>query len=125
MSNIYILAIITALVCFIITPLVKKFAITVNAIDVPKDERRVHCKPIPVMGGLAIYISFVIGAILYNGILTTSQLGIIIGATVIVIGGMIDDIKELSPKYKLLIQIIAAGCLLISGVRISILTNPF
>lgn len=125
MSNIYVLAIITALISFIITPLVKKFAIKVKAIDIPKDERRIHTKPIPVMGGLAIYISFVIGTILYNGILTTSQLGIIIGVTIIVMGGMIDDIKELSPKYKLLIQVIAAGCLLASGVRISIITNPF
>lgn len=125
MSNFYILAIITALISFIITPLVKKFAIRINAIDVPKDERRVHSKPVPVMGGLAIYISFVIGVILYNGIIPTSQLGIIIGATIIVMGGIIDDIKDLSPKYKLLIQIIGAGCLLLSGVRISILTNPF
>ncbi|MGH4126154.1 MAG: glycosyltransferase family 4 protein [Clostridium sp.] len=125
MSNFYILAIITALISFIITPLVKKFAIAVNAIDIPKDERRVHKKPVPVMGGLAIYIAFVIGTILYNGILTPSQLGIIIGATIIVMGGMIDDIKDLSPKYKLLIQIMAAVCLLMSDVRISILTNPF
>lgn len=125
MSNFYILAIITALISFIITPLVKKFAIRINAIDVPTDERRVHCKPVPVMGGLAIYISFVIGVILYNGILTTSQLGIIIGATIIVMGGMIDDIKDLSPKYKLLIQIMGAVCLILSDVRISILTNPF
>ena len=50
MSNFYILAIITALISFIITPLVKKFAIMVNAIDIPKDERRVHSRPIPVMG---------------------------------------------------------------------------
>ncbi|MGH4138494.1 glycosyltransferase family 4 protein [Clostridium sp.] len=125
MSNFYILAIITALISFIITPLVKKFAIRINAIDVPKDERRVHSKPVPVMGGLAIYISFVIGVILYNGLLSDSQLGIIIGATVIVMGGIIDDIKDLSPKYKLLIQIMGAVCLLLSGVRISILTNPF
>ncbi|MBU3127366.1 undecaprenyl/decaprenyl-phosphate alpha-N-acetylglucosaminyl 1-phosphate transferase [Clostridium tagluense] len=125
MSKIYILAIITALISFIITPLVKRFAILVNAIDIPKDERRVHKKPVPIMGGLAIYISFVIGAILYNGILTSYQLGIIVGATIIVMGGMIDDIKELSPKYKLLIQIMAAVCLLMSGVKISILTNPF
>ena len=125
MSNIYILAIITALISIIITPLVKKFAIKVNAIDIPKDERRVHNKPIPIMGGLAIYIAFVIGTILYSGILTRSQLGIIIGATIIVMGGLIDDIKDLSPKYKLLIQVLAAICLLISGVRISIITNPF
>jgi UDP-GlcNAc:undecaprenyl-phosphate GlcNAc-1-phosphate transferase len=77
------------------------------------------------MGGLAIYISFVMGVNLYNGILTKSQLGIIIGATIIVVGGMIDDIKDLRPKYKVLIQVIAAICLLQSGVEISILTNPF
>jgi len=125
MSNIYALAIITALISIIVTPLVKRLAIKVNAIDIPKDERRVHCKPIPVMGGLAIYISFVLGTILYNGILTPSQTGIIVGATVIVIGGIIDDVKDLSPKYKILIQVIATICLLVSGISISIVTNPF
>ena len=125
MSNICILAIITALISFIITPIVKKLAIRVNAIDIPKDERRVHNKPIPVLGGLAIYIAFVLGTILYNDILTTSQIGIIIGATIIVIGGIIDDIKDLSPKYKVLIQVIAAVCLIVAGVRITIITNPF
>jgi UDP-GlcNAc:undecaprenyl-phosphate GlcNAc-1-phosphate transferase len=125
MSNRYVLAIITALISFIITPLVKRLAIKVNAIDIPKDDRRVHNKAIPVMGGLAIYISFVMGVNLYNGLLTKSQLGIIIGATIIVVGGMIDDIKDLRPKYKILIQVIAAICLLQSGIKISILTNPF
>jgi len=125
MSNFYVLAIITALISIITTPLVRKLAIKVNAIDIPKDERRIHSKPIPVMGGLAIYIAFVIGTILYNGILTTSQTGIIIGATVIVVGGIIDDIKDLRPKYKILIQVIAAICLIISGVSITIITNPF
>ena len=125
MSNIYILAIVTALISILITPIVKKIAIMVNAIDVPKDERRIHNKPIPVMGGLAIYVAFVLGVILYNGILTTSQLGIIVGATIIVGGGIIDDIKELSPKYKLIIQVLAATCLLMSGIKISIITNPF
>lgn len=125
MSNIYIIAIITALISFISTPLVKKLAIKVNAIDVPKDERRIHNKPIPVMGGLAIYFAFVLGVILYNGILTKSQLGIIIGATIIVIGGVLDDVKDLKPKYKIIIQVIAAICILQSGIRISIVTNPF
>ena len=125
MSNIGILAIITAFISFIITPLVKKLAIRVNAIDIPKDERRVHNKPIPLLGGLAIYIAFVLGTILYSDILTTSQTGIIIGGTVIVIGGIIDDIKDLSPKYKVLIQVIAAVCLIMAGVRITIITNPF
>lgn len=125
MSNNYILAIITALISIISTPLVRKLAIKVNAIDVPKEARRVNTRPVPVMGGLAIYIAFVIGTILYNGILTTSQIGIIIGATIIVIGGIIDDIKDLRPKYKLIIQVLAAVCLIVSGVKITVITNPF
>ena len=125
MSNIYILAIITALISIISTPLVRKLAIKVNAIDVPKEARRVNTRPVPVMGGLAIYIAFVIGTILYNGILTTSQIGIIIGVTIIVIGGIIDDIKDLRPKYKLIIQVLAAVCLIVSGVKITVITNPF
>ncbi|MBU3179861.1 glycosyltransferase family 4 protein [Clostridium psychrophilum] len=125
MSNNYILAIITALISIISTPLVRKLAIKVNAIDVPKEARRVNTRPIPVLGGLAIYIAFVIGTILYNGILTTSQIGIIIGATIIVIGGIIDDIKDLRPKYKLIIQVLAAVCLIVSGVKITVITNPF
>ncbi|MEK6266738.1 MAG: undecaprenyl/decaprenyl-phosphate alpha-N-acetylglucosaminyl 1-phosphate transferase [Clostridium sp.] len=125
MSDIYILAIITALISFMSTPIVKRIAIKLNAIDIPKDERRVHNKPTPVMGGLAIYVAFVLGVILYNGILTPSQTGIIIGATIIVIGGVIDDVKDLRPRYKLLIQVIAAICLLQSGINISIVTNPF
>jgi UDP-GlcNAc:undecaprenyl-phosphate GlcNAc-1-phosphate transferase len=125
MSDIYILAIITALISFLSTPIVKKIAIKVNAIDTPKDARRIHKKPTPVMGGLAIYVAFVFGVILYNGILTPTQTGILIGATIIVIGGVIDDIKDLRPRYKLLIQVIAAICLLQSGISISIVTNPF
>lgn len=123
--NNYILILVSTIISLTATPLVKKIAIKVNAIDVPKDARRVHKKPIPLLGGLAIYIAFIITLILKKGTLESSEIGIIIGSTIIVIGGVIDDIKELKPFAKLCFQIAAAISLIVSGVSISILTNPF
>ena len=55
------LALLTALVVsFLMTPVVKSFAYKVGAIDVPKDERRMHKVPIPRLGGLAIFIGFML-----------------------------------------------------------------
>lgn len=123
--NNYFLILISAVISLLATPLVKKLAVKIGAIDVPRDERRVHKKPIPLLGGLAIYIAFIITIILKKGSLETSELGIILGSTIIVIGGVIDDIKNLKPLVKLSFQIAAALCLIASGVSITILTNPF
>jgi len=123
--NNYILVLVSAVISLLVTPLVKKLAIKIGAIDVPKDERRVHKKPIPLLGGLAIYIAFIITIILKKGNLETSEIGIIVGATIIVVGGVIDDMKDLKPYVKLCFQSAAALCLIASGVSITILTNPF
>jgi UDP-GlcNAc:undecaprenyl-phosphate GlcNAc-1-phosphate transferase len=123
--NNYILIIISAIISILATPLVKRFAIKIKAIDIPKDERRVHKKPIPLLGGLAIYVSFIITLFIKEGMVKDSELGIIIGATIIVIGGILDDMRELKPSTKLFFQLAAAIVLIISGVKINILTNPF
>lgn len=123
--NNYILVIVSTLISAAATPLIKKLAVKVKAIDVPKDERRIHKKPIPLLGGLAIYISFIITLLLKEGVIKASEMGIIIGATIIVIGGVLDDMSDLKPRTKLMFQIAAAIVLIISGVKISILTNPF
>lgn len=124
MSN-YILILISAILSLITTPFVKKLAVKIKAIDIPKDERRVHKKPIPLLGGLAIYVAFIVTLILKKGMLESSEIGIIAGATIIVAGGVIDDMRELKPFTKLCFQIAAAICLLLSGVSITVLTNPF
>ncbi len=124
MSKIIIFSI-ALVISFCITPIVIKLAYKVNAIDVPKDDRRVHSTPIPRMGGLSIYISFVIVALLSVNKFHSFNYGLIIGCTIIVIGGIIDDIKCLAPKYKLLIQILASICLILSGITIRLVTNPF
>lgn len=120
-----ILALFSFVVAFATTPLVKKLAFKIGAIDVPKETRKIHNKPMPRMGGFGIFIAFVIGMTLSQGALLTTEKGILIGATIIVIGGILDDVMELKPKYKLVFQISAAIVLILHGVYINSITNPF
>jgi UDP-GlcNAc:undecaprenyl-phosphate GlcNAc-1-phosphate transferase len=125
MKNLFVLAFIAMMISFIATPLVKMLANKIGAIDVPKDSRRVHKKPTPLLGGLAIYIAFVAVVFLKKGSISTSEWGILAGATVIVIGGILDDKFELRPLIKLAFQLVAAVCLLAADVQIESITNPF
>jgi len=111
------------LVSYLATPLVRRLAIRIGAVDQP-NARKVHKSPIPRLGGLAIYLSFM-AAILITLPLDAQIYGVLLGATLIVILGVIDDLVELSPKVKLIGQILAAAMLVVFDVRISNLTIPF
>jgi len=112
-----------AAVAFAATPAVKWVANATGTIDVPKDSRRVHTRPVPLMGGLAIYLGFLV-AVLIFGQLSTQYIGMIIGATVLVVLGVFDDHFDLPAWFKLIVQFIAAAVPVICGVRIELLTNP-
>ena len=116
--------IIAMIISFLMTPIVRKLAFSIGAIDIPKDSRRVHKKPMPLLGGLAIYISVMVCLFIFVTI-TKKIMLIIIGGSLILISGIIDDWKGLSPRAKITFQIIAAIILLIGGVRIDFITNPF
>ena len=105
------------------TPGVKWFANYVGAIDVPKDSRRVHKSPIPRLGGLAIFIAFLLGVVLFADI-TRQIRGVLIGAVIVVIVGVIDDIMPLRAYIKLIIQIVAALVAVYHGVIIDMFSNP-
>ncbi len=120
----YVLAFIIAIVvAYILTPRVISLANKTGAMDAP-DERKVHSKPIPRIGGLAIYFAFMVAA-LFAVDLTKEVVGLLTGATVILIVGIIDDFKSLPAKVKLMGQIIAAIVLVLFDVRIDCITNPF
>lgn len=120
----YVLAFIIAIVvAYILTPRVISLANKTGAMDAP-DERKVHSKPIPRIGGLAIYFAFMVAA-LFTVDLTKEVVGLLTGATVILIVGIIDDFKSLPAKVKLMGQIIAAIVLVLFDVRIDCITNPF
>lgn len=120
----YLVAFTIALaVAYFITPQVKELAIKVGALDAP-NARKVHTKPIPRMGGLAIFAGFVI-AVLCSIHVSRELFGLLAGGTTILIVGIIDDMKSLPAKVKLVGQIIAAIILVLFDIRIEWLTNPF
>ena len=105
------------------TPLVKKLAYRIGAIDMPNDERRIHKHPIPRLGGLAIFIGFMISVIFLADI-TVQFRGILIGAVIIVAVGVLDDVMSLPALLKFVIQIIAALVAVYHGVVIEVFSNP-
>ena len=103
-----LLALLVALVVsFLMTPIVKTFAYKVGAIDVPKDARRMHKTPIPRLGGLAIFIGFMVSILLFVEI-TAEMRSILLGAVIIVVLGVVDDIMALPALLKFVVQIVAA-----------------
>jgi len=106
------------------TPAVKWFAHRVGAMDVPKDSRRVHTHPIPRLGGLAIFVGFVLSVVFFADI-TIQFRGVLLGAVIIVAVGVVDDIMSLPALLKFFIQIIAALVAVFHGVVIDIFSNPF
>ena len=96
--------VIAAVVSCAATPLVKVLSVKVGAVDVPKDARRMHDHPIPRMGGLAIFFGFV-AAMLLMVQLDTAKKGMLLGAVIIVVLGIFDDIYALPAKPKFLVQI--------------------
>ena len=111
-------------ISFIMTPIIRRLAFKIDAIDIPKDERRVHKKPIPLLGGLAIFISVIISSLIFLPIDKT-LFSIIIGGSIIIVSGVIDDMKGLSPKKKILFQLAAGLVLIIGDVKVDFVTNPF
>lgn len=128
MSIYYLPFLMAFAISFLLTPMAMKLAFKVGAIDVPKDDRRVHKTPIPRLGGLAIYGGTLITALFFlnhlNNLLEMRQMiGIGIGATIITAMGIVDDIKPMKAKLKLAIQILAAFVLIWSGIKIDFFTN--
>lgn len=112
-----------AVVSFAITPLVKAFSVKVGAIDVPKDNRRMHDHPIPRLGGLAIFLGFMFAVVLMVPLNGPEQ-GMLLGAVIIVVLGVFDDIYALPAKLKFVVQIVAALVSVLAGNQIRILSNP-
>jgi len=106
------------LLSLLLTPLARWLGTRWGIMDMP-EQRRVHTVPTPKTGGWAIFISFILSAI----VLTKPQgeiLGLLIAAGFIFVVGIWDDTRELPAVAKLLSQIAAAGILIAFGVSIVI-----
>lgn len=129
MYGLYAIGFIAACVmALLLTPLVKKFAFWVGAVDAP-NHRKVHTRIMPRLGGLAIFLAFV-GAYFVvspalDAVNSDAAFGLLLGGFVIVVTGALDDRFQLSPKWKLLGQLIAA-CIVVSfGLKIDLVNIPF
>ncbi|MFS0674976.1 glycosyltransferase family 4 protein [Ornithinibacillus sp. 179-J 7C1 HS] len=114
--------VITFVLSLILTPIVKKFAFKIGAVDHP-NSRKVHQKVMPRLGGLAIVVSFLAGVLVFLPD-TIQAWPVITGALIIVSIGVLDDIKEISPRTKLAGQIIAATITVVGGIQIDYITLP-
>lgn len=105
------------LISYASTPIVKLLAFRIGAVDIPKDNRRMHKKPIARLGGLAIFYGFIISILCFAEI-DTELRGVLIGSLIIVVLGIFDDIYNLNALFKFVVQILAALIVVMHGVQI-------
>lgn len=116
---------VAAAVSFATTPLVRRLAARVGAVDVP-DDRKVHSEPTPTLGGVAMYLALVAALVAawwlpeFDELFRRSSepFGVILAATALILLGIIDDVRGIKPVTKLAGQLFAAGLLVLGGVQI-------
>ncbi|MFA5880027.1 MAG: MraY family glycosyltransferase [Candidatus Margulisiibacteriota bacterium] len=122
LKALFLSGIISFLITLVITPLIKKIALKLQIVDNP-EARKVHKKTTPKMGGAAIYLGFLI-TILIMVPIDRTILSILIGATLIIFLGIIDDKYTINAWVKLLGQVIIAALVIFMGISIRYITNP-
>jgi UDP-GlcNAc:undecaprenyl-phosphate/decaprenyl-phosphate GlcNAc-1-phosphate transferase len=110
-------------IAYFSTPLVIRLASRLGAIDEP-NKRKVHQTAMPRMGGLAIFLAFMI-CMLVGVNVTGPYMGIAIGGIIVFIVGLFDDIYQLSARIKLAGQVVATAVAIYFGVVINFVSNPF
>lgn len=109
---------------FLSTPIAIKLAPKIGAVDIPKDNRRMHKKPIPRFGGMAIFIGTT-AAMLTFMTFDTRIIGVVIGGTMIYALGVIDDLTDLPAKVKFAAQILVAIIIYSFNIRIEFVSDFF
>lgn len=116
--------IIPFLMSVLITPVLKQVAYRLD-IYAEMNERTIHTHKVARIGGVAIYVAFVISMAIFVKVDEAFN-GILIGGSIMFIGGLVDDMMNLKPKYKLAFQCMAAIALIwIGGVNLDTIRLPF
>ncbi len=126
---------IAVIISAILTIVVKKISQRFNIVDDPKDypDRKIQTKPIPLLGGLSIYLTFLIVVLVYalgtdrlfgGYFLPKHLIGILLGGFFLMLGGFLDDKYHLKPAKQIIWPILASLTVVGAGIGISYITNP-
>jgi UDP-GlcNAc:undecaprenyl-phosphate/decaprenyl-phosphate GlcNAc-1-phosphate transferase len=123
-SYYFMVFVVSFLIAYFITPVIKKMALRLGIIDKPA-LRKIHKEPMALLGGVAIFIGFLVAVLPFVYKADKSFIGILIGGGMILVLGIIDDVLHLGPRIKLVGQIMVALLVCLFGVSIDFVTNPF
>jgi len=115
------------------TPVVRRAAFKLDVLDRPNSPRKLHARPMPLMGGLAVFagIAIAVLAVLALGWLPDEHIkakylvGILAASFALIVGGVLDDKYDLAPGRQLIWPILAVLIVIVSGVGVKFVTNPF
>lgn len=123
----FILALVLSL---LLTPVAKLVALKCQIVDKPDFLRKIHQKPMPLLGGVVIFaVFFTVIFLNYSQLIAGNLqlrhwLGFLVGGLILIIGGTLDDKYNLSPKKQIIFPLLAIGAVLVGGVEIAKLSNP-
>ena len=129
----YILYFLSAfIISMVLTVIVQKISLRLKIVDNPDNRRKKHKSSVALLGGMAIFISFwtVIAYIAFftnilgNNIHSVQLISVFVSTLLLVIVGAVDDKKNLSPLFRIIVSAIAAGLVIIGGVGLDGITNP-
>jgi UDP-GlcNAc:undecaprenyl-phosphate GlcNAc-1-phosphate transferase len=112
----------------------KRLAVYWDILDYPISDRKIHKKPMPLLGGVAVFFSFALilltltfgsSYVLGGFIELKNIIGILVAGVIIIIGGVLDDKFRLNPKLQIIFPIIASIIIVASGIGIPSIRNPF
>lgn len=128
MQNLFFLPwVVAAFVAFLTTPLVIKFAGRLGIIDDPKKNKHpkvIHTVPTPRGGGIPIFLALLTASLIFLPI-DKHLIGILVGALILVVMGVLDDKYNLNPYLRLALGFLAAAAPIAAGIGIAFITNPF
>ena len=111
--NVFLVVIITFIASLVFTYLIKKIAISRNILDIP-NARSAHTKPVPLLGGIGIFLGFLLGFMIF-GNRNSLMISILMASFLILLLGIFDDIKPIPAKYKFLVHILVAVIVVFYG----------
>ncbi len=120
------------LIALLLTPVLKKIALKLKAVDWPNAPRKIHKKPIPLLGGLAIFLAIFLIVLIFfqtkfwfkDNISLRNLISLFIGGGFLMIGGFLDDKYDLKPGFQIIWPILACFSVIVGGMGIEFINNP-